>query len=88
MLVLLPVTLSHGARILGVFPFPARSHLIVHKALMLELARRGHEVTMVSSFPESKPIPNYTDIVLNTNMDTLSGGFGKPLGGIYYDCTR
>jgi hypothetical protein len=83
MLVLLPLTLSHGARILGFFPFPARSHVIVHKALMLELARRGHEITMVSSFPESKPIPNYTDIEVNTNMDTLLGGLGKP-----HECTR
>ncbi|PNF23046.1 UDP-glucuronosyltransferase 2B30 [Cryptotermes secundus] len=74
LLALMSVTLSHGARILGLFPFPARSHLMVHKALMLELARRGHEITVVSSFPESKPIPNYTDIVLNTNMGTLSGG--------------
>jgi glucuronosyltransferase len=81
------VTLSHGARILGVFPFPARSHLIVHKALMLELARRGHEVTVVSSFPESKPIPNYTDIVLNTNMNSLFGGLGKPHGGMQYECS-
>jgi glucuronosyltransferase len=80
MLALLPVALNHGARILGIFPFPARSHHIVHKALMLELARRGHEVTVVSAFPENKPIPNYRDIVLNTNMITLSGGAGKPHG--------
>jgi glucuronosyltransferase len=77
MLALLPV--AHGARILGVFPFPARSHLIVHKPLMLELARRGHEVTVVSSFPENKAIPNYTDIVLDTNLYTLLGGGGKTL---------
>jgi glucuronosyltransferase len=80
MLVLLPVTLSHGARILGVFPFPGRSHLIVHKALMLELARRGHQVTMVSSFPESKPIPNYTDIEVKTTLESLMGDIGKQVG--------
>jgi glucuronosyltransferase len=82
MLVLLPVTLSHGARILGVFPFPGRSHLIVHKALMLELARRGHEITMVSSFPESKPIPNYTDIEVKATFETLIGSTGKLVGDI------
>jgi hypothetical protein len=76
MLVLLPVALNHGARILGLFPFPAKSHLIVQKALMLELARRGHEITMVSGFPESKQIANYTDIVLKTDFNVLRGGHG------------
>jgi hypothetical protein len=77
---LLPVALNDGAKILGVFSFPARSHLIVHKALLLELARRGHEITVVSAFPESKPIPNYTDIVFKTDLDTLRGEHGKRLG--------
>jgi glucuronosyltransferase len=80
MLALLPVALNHGARILGVFPFPERSHVILHKALMLELARRGHEVTMISCYPEDEPIPNYTDIVLKKDLNISSGGFGKPLG--------
>lgn len=79
LLALLPVTLSHGARILGMFPIPARSHLMVHKPLMLALARRGHEITVVSSFPESKPIPNYTDIEVKTTLESLAGGIGKPL---------
>jgi hypothetical protein len=87
MLALLPVALNHGARILGMFPIPATSHLIVHKALMLELARRGHEVTMVSSFPENKPIPNYTDIEVKSTFESVIGGIGKPLGDILCECT-
>ncbi|XP_069697453.1 UDP-glycosyltransferase UGT5-like [Periplaneta americana] len=71
---LLLATQGHGAKILGLFPFPARSHLIVQKALMKELARRGHEVTVMSSHPESKPIPNYTDIPLQANFETISKG--------------
>jgi glucuronosyltransferase len=82
-LALLPVALNDGARILGMFPFPARSHLIVHKALMFELAKRGHEITMVSAFPENKPISNYTDIPLKTDMNALSGGLGKPLADMW-----
>jgi hypothetical protein len=83
-LALLPVALNDGAKILGVFPFPAKSHLMVHKALMLELARRGHEITVVSGFPENKPVPNYTDIVFKTNLDALRGEQGKQLGHIFY----
>jgi hypothetical protein len=55
---------------------------MVHKPLMLELARRGHEITMVSSFMESKPIPNYTDIEVKTTFEDLVGDIGKPLGDI------
>jgi len=83
MLTLMSVAMTSGAKVLGVFPFPSRSHLIVQKALMFELARRGHEVTVVSSFPENKDIPNYTDIELKTSMKDLTGSAGKGVSGVY-----
>jgi len=83
MLTLMSVAMTRGAKVLGVFPFPSRSHLIVQKALMFELARRGHEVTVVSSFPENKDIPNYTDIELKTSMKDLTGSAGKGVSGVY-----
>nr|CAD7203160.1 unnamed protein product [Timema douglasi] len=58
-------TSSQGARILGLFPVPARSHIIVFEPLMKELAARGHQVTVVSAFPLDKPMENYTDIKLD-----------------------
>nr|CAD7414596.1 unnamed protein product [Timema poppensis] len=58
-------TSSQGARILGLFPVPARSHIIVFEPLMKELAARGHQVTVVSAFPLDKPMDNYTDIKLD-----------------------
>ena len=67
-----------GAKILGVFPFPARSHLIVQKALMLELARRGHEVTILTHFLEKQPVANLTEIYLETGFENLGDdGDGK-----------
>jgi glucuronosyltransferase len=83
MLMLMPVAMIRGAKVLGVFPVPARSHLIVQKALMFELARRGHEVTVVSSFPENKVIPNYTEIELKTTIEDLRGSVGKRVAGVY-----
>jgi glucuronosyltransferase len=62
------VHISNGARILGLFPMPGKSHMVVNAALMKELAYRGHEVTVVSPFPENKKIPNYKDIVLDLNV--------------------
>jgi glucuronosyltransferase len=61
LLVTLVITIQ-SAHILGIFPIPEKSHNIVFSALTHELARRGHQVTIISPFPEKKPIPNLTDI--------------------------
>jgi len=53
---------SHGARILGVFPYPIKSHMASPRVLMLELAGRGHQVTEVTPYLERKLFPNYTQI--------------------------
>jgi hypothetical protein len=53
---------THSAHILGVFPIPAKSHNIILSTLTNELARRGHQVTVITSFPQKTPIPNLTDI--------------------------
>ncbi|XP_021912895.1 UDP-glucuronosyltransferase 2C1-like [Zootermopsis nevadensis] len=74
LVLLLLVTQSHGARILGLYPLPSRSHLIVQNALMFELASRGHQVTVVSPFPVKEPIPNYTHITVESDMNDLMGG--------------
>jgi glucuronosyltransferase len=77
LLALLLVTGSHGARILGVFPFPAKSHMIIQRVLMLELASRGHHVTEVTPFMESKIVPNYTQIEVKYDYAKATGGTGK-----------
>jgi len=83
MLTLMPVAMTRGGNLLGVFPYPARSHLIVQKALMYELARRAHEVTVVISSPEKKAIPNYTDIEMKTSMKDLMGRAAKGVAGFH-----
>jgi len=55
MLTLMSESMTSGAKLFGVYPFQARRQLIIQKALMFELARRGHEVTVVSSFSKTKP---------------------------------
>jgi glucuronosyltransferase len=68
------LTTTQCAHILGIFPIPAKSHNIVLAALTRELARRGHHVTVVSPFPEKKPIPNLTDIEVKLALND-SGKF-------------
>jgi hypothetical protein len=53
-----------GAKILGLFPFTAPNHAAVNFALVKELAQRGQEVTVLSPFPQEKPIPNSPDIII------------------------
>lgn len=57
------LSICHGYRFLGLFPFQGKSHFIMAEQLMKGLVRKGHQVDMVSKFPLKKPYPNYTDIV-------------------------
>lgn len=71
LLALLAVHLSEGARILGVFPYPSRSHSILGQALFTELAKRGHDVTYVSPYPfKTPPVKNYRDVGI-TSKDLI-----------------
>ncbi|XP_023717901.1 UDP-glucuronosyltransferase 1-8 [Cryptotermes secundus] len=73
-LVVALLTTSESAHILGVFPIPAKSHNIVFSALTRELARRGHQVTVISPFREKNPIPNLTEIEVKLDLtDDFSG---------------
>lgn len=62
---------AYGANILGVFPFPTFSHTNAYIPILKELARKGHNVTMVSPYPLKEPIPNYNDIVLENTLDQV-----------------
>ena len=55
---------SDAARILGIFPLPAKSHSVMTEALMRGLAARGHQVDVLTPFPVKNPPPNYRDISL------------------------
>ncbi|GLH16340.1 Uncharacterized protein GBIM_20635 [Gryllus bimaculatus] len=63
---------AEGARILGVFGHIGKSHWDVFEPLMQELARRGHQVTVVSHFPQAAPRANYTDISLKGSLTDFS----------------
>lgn len=64
LLLLAPITID-SARILGIFPMPSISHQVVFRALTLELARRGHELVIVTpdlALPKDRPPDNVTEI--------------------------
>lgn len=62
--IFIAVSVCDGYRILGVFPFKGKSHFIMFEKLIKGLAKKGHQVDVISSFPQKKPYPNYTDLVV------------------------
>ncbi|XP_054010164.1 UDP-glycosyltransferase UGT5-like [Hylaeus anthracinus] len=61
---------SSKFKILAIFGHNGKSHFDVFKPLLESLARRGHDLTVVSHFPRSEksiaaePLPNYKDVSL------------------------
>lgn len=65
----------HTLNILGVFPYQGRSHFFVFQPYLEELARRGHSVTVISHFPQTKALKNYRDISLANTTKIMENAF-------------
>lgn len=63
--------ISIASRALFLFPVHSKSHLVVVQGLSTFLAQKGHNVTVVSPFPLSKPMENYRDIELPLTGEAL-----------------
>lgn len=65
-----------GANILGIFPIGGRSHWLPYEGMMKALLNAGHNITVITSYPQKKPLPNWTDIdissVEGTKINSLS----------------
>lgn len=55
---------SASFSILGIFPLPVKSHYIVFDSLMMNLAKRGHNVTVYNTFPKNYSSSNYAEVSL------------------------
>lgn len=58
------ITIASSYNILGLFPHPGISHFHFFHPIMRGLAEAGHNVTVISHFPDKNPIANYTDLLL------------------------
>lgn len=64
---------SSSLKILGLFPHPGASHFHFFHPIMRGLADAGHDVTVVSHFPDKNASINYKDLKLpETNLLTNS----------------
>jgi hypothetical protein len=68
---LLFASTSDAHRILGLFPHPGHSHFQFFHPIMRALAEAGHEVTVVSEFPNKEPLENYNDELLTGDGNGL-----------------
>ena len=70
-IIFIPVLLNvfvNGARILATFPFIEKSHTIFFNPLLHELARRGHEVTVITSISSEIKLNNLTEIIFDNGV--------------------
>lgn len=67
------ITVSRCTNILVFAPMPFKSHFRGFQPLFKELAGRGYNLTVVSTFPLNKPLENYTDIPIAVDKSILKG---------------
>ncbi|XP_012265947.2 UDP-glycosyltransferase UGT5-like [Athalia rosae] len=85
-----------GAKILGLLPFPGRSHLSVSSPVLHGLAKKGHDVTAYVPFStgfnatnyreivyEHTPITNSIDVLSVVNVNAIQKPFGFFFMGIF-----
>jgi hypothetical protein len=87
LLLLTAAFLTDGAKILGVFPVPGRSHYLLGSTLLKALAEKGHDVTMISCFGEKDPPKNgtYRDVVVSGLLKAMQGIFCLRISNLLYE---
>ncbi|XP_045536656.1 UDP-glycosyltransferase UGT5 [Papilio machaon] len=66
------------ANILYVVPFTSTSHYIMLRQIGLELARRGHNVTVITANKENNPPKNYHEVMVDDKKIWEVIGGGRP----------
>lgn len=56
-------------KILVMIPVASQSHHILGEALAITLAKKGHQVTIYTSFPSGKNIQNYTEVYFDGPLE-------------------
>lgn len=69
LLALIYASVVISSNILVFVPSPWKSHITSFQPLFLELAYRGHNVTVVSKFTVKNPPPNYRQVTIDYDFD-------------------
>lgn len=65
------IELGSCYKILALFPIHIKSHFVTFEPLLKALSKRGHDLTVVSHFPQKMKIPNYKDKTLEETASLL-----------------
>lgn len=58
-----------GLKVLGVLPFSSKSHFAIGNSIVKSLLNAGHEVTVISPYPQKKKLENYRDIDVSSILE-------------------
>lgn len=67
----------HTYKILGIFPLAFKSHNIFFQSLMKSLAKKGHQVDIISYYEAKNPPENYHDIINLSKLPNSSYFYSK-----------
>jgi glucuronosyltransferase len=62
---------TEAERILGIFPWPSKSHMITFSSLTHALAEKGHELVVITAYSSKNPPGNYTDVNIYESVREL-----------------
>lgn len=51
-----------GFKVLGILPFGSNSHFAIGNSIVKALHKAGHDITVISPYPQKKPLKNYRDV--------------------------
>uniref|UniRef100_A0A336MVH8 CSON005964 protein n=1 Tax=Culicoides sonorensis TaxID=179676 RepID=A0A336MVH8_CULSO len=66
------LSLANAYKILCFYPTLSRSQLVFSQPLLMALAEKGHQVTVVSPFSLGKSLENYNDVVIPVDFEKHS----------------
>lgn len=64
----------NGLKVLGIIPFPSKSHFAIGNGIIESLVDAGHEVTVMSPYPQRKNRPNYNEIDVSKILEIFESG--------------
>ncbi|XP_026314878.1 UDP-glucuronosyltransferase 1-1-like [Hyposmocoma kahamanoa] len=70
-------THAYAARLLAVLPTNTRSHYVMYGRLVEALARKHHQLTVISHFPMKNPPPNVEEISLAGTIPEITNNLTK-----------
>ncbi|GJQ66028.1 hypothetical protein Trydic_g4118 [Trypoxylus dichotomus] len=69
----------NGLNVLGIFEIPVKSWHILGHELLVGLAKRGYNVTLISPFPVEQKIANYTHLYIDGALEHKERNIGTML---------